>query len=152
MATTNVTLLDELKNILDDDSNKYMSDAEYNGFIFKHTEVEGTYGFNKMRTGLYVYQGRQWFENISFSEDTATAYTAYFTGSINVTTGVDPRDLISVTATTCNFPEVIVDICRYILSANALKGPTSIGGGFFAPANVEFIKRTLETWRGARRI
>ena len=229
MAITYQTLLDELKSILDDPNNKYLSDVKYNGFIFKHTQVEGSYGFTKTRTGLYVYQGTIWLENMVFSavnglvgvgpstdgtapatilHDTAATfetdgvkvgdvisnvtdssaatvvtvdseikltttaltggtnnewrdtnvwkvtsdYLAYHTGTIQVTAGLDTRVLIIVTAASCNFTEVVVDICRYILSSNAMQGPVSIGGGYFAPANVKFIKETLETWRGAYRL
>lgn len=229
MSITYQTLIDELKDILDDPKNKYMSDVKYKGFIFKHTRIEGTYGFSKLRTGLYAFQGTIWLENMIFSavdalfgsatstdgtapatilHDTAatfvtdglsagdvilnvtdgsaatvvtvdseikltttaltggtnnewhaddvwkipTVYMAYHTGSIEVSAGLDTRTSIPVEGTPCCFTEVVVDVCRYILSSNAFKGPIAIGGGLVTPANVKFINQVLETWRGAMRI
>lgn len=153
MAITTQSLLDEIKNIFDDDNSKYMSDAEYESFIFKHTSVEGSYAFQRMRTGLYVYQGGDiWFENMEFSTEDGVDYTANATGSILVTTGTHSSSIINVTATRCDFTEVVVDTARQILVNNGIKGPTSLGDGTFVPPNMEAIVTIMNTYRGIIRI
>lgn len=153
MAITTQSLLDEIKNIFDDDNSKYMSDAEYESFIFKHTSVEGSYAFQRMRTGLYVYQGGDiWFENMTFDVQSSVDYTASIKGSIKVTANIDTRSQINVTATRCDFTEVVVDTARQILVNNGIKGPTSLGDGTFVPPNMEAIVTIMNTYRGIIRI
>jgi len=152
---TYVTVLDEIRLALDwKGTDKIMSDAEINRFIFEHIMAEeSTWVFQKVTTGLYKnYHGYSYglmLYNPTFTGEDDCVYLVNARGSISVTTGTHSTETINVTGARVDFPTVMVDILHWLATHRCKEISESVGGGSVSSTSVaREIRDMIEYWQG----
>jgi len=152
---TYVTVLDEVRLALDwKGTDKIMTDAEINRFIFEHILAEETtWIFQKVTTGLYkcyhAYTYGLMLYNPTFTGEDNNVYLVNARGSIVVTTGTHTTDNITVTGARVDFPLVMVDVLHWLATHRCKEISASSGGGSVSSASVaREIRDMIEYWQG----
>ena len=155
------TVLDELKRAINDRrtdaDEQWMTDSEYKAFIFRRFESNKntTYIFSSRASGVWTYGtagDRIWLYDMSFTGQNDAAYTVNSTGSIELTAGTDSSAQLTVSGTPVDFPELVIDVCQYLITHKAQESSVNIGGASFTPQDEQRIIRVMETWRGIKAV
>ena len=149
---TTVTLLTELKRIINDPDAQFMTDAEYTRTIMQYILPEQSFVFQLITTGYFAYQGgdKLYLWNPSFTGNGTANYTLNSIGSIVVSSGTDASSTISVTGARVNFTEVVCEVLRYLATHKAKEISQSGAYGSISPEDVyQKLMTMYEYWRGA---
>jgi len=149
------TCLIELKTLIRDVENKWMTDLWYKSKIFEHfvSNKVTTYSFPLRATGVWSYRtdGKKiMLYDMSFTGLADVEYQVNCNGSIEATSGTDETDPHTVSGTEVNYPELIVDVCQYLITHKSQDEAASVGATSFTPTDESRLITIMEYWRGIR--
>ena len=149
---TQETLLARLKTILNDQKG-WLTDQQYNGFIFNHLILDSsTYNYQVRASGVWNYNlgEKLWLFDPTFTGVDDASYFIYADGSINETTDtkIDTSNSISVSGTLCDFVEVVVEVIQYLKTHKSQQESVNVGSVSFTPQDEERLTVIQEDWRG----
>ena len=149
------TVLEEIKLLVGDNDNAWMTDTWYKSKIFEHfiTNKQTTYSFGLRATGIWTARndGRKiWFYDMSLTGLDDCIYTVNCNGSIELTTGTDTTDPYTVSGTEVNYPELVCDVCQYLITIMAQKASVNVGAVSYTPQDEARLISIMEIWRGIR--
>ena len=95
------TVLDELKGVLNDADNAWMSDDWYESKIFEHfiTNKQTTYTFSERASYVWTYRndGRKiWFYDMTFTGIDDSVYVVNCNGSVKDNAKNDTQDTLTI--------------------------------------------------------
>lgn len=150
------TCLVELKTLIRDVDNDWMADLWYKSKIFEHFtgNKNTTYSFGLRATGIWTYRTdgpKIMLYDMSFTGLDDVEYQVNCNGSIEVTnSGVDTTDPHTVSGTEVNYPELVVDVCQYLITHKAQDESASVGATSFTPMDEQRLIGIMEYWRGIK--
>jgi hypothetical protein len=155
---TTVDVIDLLKLTLDDTGGDLLTAAQYNAYILKHIIAKSqNFKLTEIVTGTtYTYMGDPvWIYGIATTEgEDDKVYEVNCQGTILVTTGAHAAGDITVTGALVDFPELMVEICVYLLAQHkAQEMSVTLGDGSMSPEEVHRkLVSMAEYWRGVTAI
>jgi len=156
---TNQSVLQELKLLIRDNDNDWMTDLWYESKIYEHfrTDQQNTYTFNKRGTlgdkVTWTYRNdglKVMFYGLTFTGEDDAEYQVNCNGSVQLTSGTDSNTTLTMTGTEVNFPELIVDVCQYLITHKAQDESVNVGAVSFTPQDEARLINIMEYWRGIR--
>jgi len=159
-ATVNVTTIyDEVKAAMNFNADNtdirssaaattYMTEATVNRITYAHiVSSQSEYNAELMGedgagTQVYAYSSPRWYYWLlpsitgEIASPTGNVYELYSSGSIEVTTGTDSRDEITVTASVVNFALVMKDVFMYVASNYSRQIAKNFANSSITPSTV----------------
>jgi len=146
------TLIEEIRSDLNfvgtDDA--VLTDTKINEYIFRHINVEQTFTFTKIVTGLYT-TSLAWNTRIyglDFTGEDGVTYQLNPSGSIHVTTGTATATSISATGCLVWYNEIIVDLLYWLATHRSIEAGVNVPMGSYTPRTSEEILAMASVWQG----